>query len=208
MTCRPCCSPGRRLGLVGPSGSGKSTLAALLLRFLDPVSRDGHPTAAWTCATWPSTTYDASPAWSTTTRYVFATTSLAENVRLARPAGDGRRGAGAALRDARLGPWLDELPEGLDTLERRRATHQVSGGERARLAIARAILADQPVLVLDEPTAHLDTSTAQAVADDLLTASGGRSVLWITHGTVGLEAMDHVVRLVGEPDGERVSRVP
>ena len=137
--------------------------------------------------------------------YVFAST-LAENVRLARPAAEDAEVA-AALRAAQLGPWLDLLPDGLLTLVGE-GHHQVSGGERARLGIARAILADQPILVLDEPTAHLDTSTAQAVADDLLTASGGRSVLWITHGTVGLEAMDHVIRLVGEPHGERVSRVP
>ena len=137
--------------------------------------------------------------------YVFAST-LAENVRLARPAAEDAE-VSAALRAAQLGPWLDGLPDGLLTLVGENH-HQVSGGERARLGIARAILADQPILVLDEPTAHLDTSTAQAVADDLLTASGGRSLLWITHGTVGLEAMDQVIRLIGEPDQERVSRVP
>ena len=197
-------SSGRRLGLVGPSGSGKSTVAALLIRFLDP--RQGALVLAGVDLRDLALDdvrrevglVDDDP-------YVFAST-LAENVRLARPAAEDAEVA-AALRAAQLGPWLDLLPDGLHTLVGE-GHHQVSGGERARLGIARAILADQPVLVLDEPTAHLDTSTAQAVADDLLTASGGRSVLWITHGTVGLEAMDHVVRLVGEPHGERVSRVP
>jgi ATP-binding cassette subfamily C protein CydCD len=73
----------------------------------------------------------------------------------------------------------------------------VSGGERARLALARSLLADPPVLVLDEPTAHLDGPTARVVADQLLGAAtrAGRSVVWITHGTVGLDDMDRVVRL-------------
>jgi ATP-binding cassette subfamily C protein CydCD len=61
--------------------------------------------------------------------------------------------------------------------------------------MARAILADLPVLVLDEPTAHLDTATAEAVAEDLLDATAGRSVVWITHGTVGLDRVDGVLEL-------------
>lgn len=63
--------------------------------------------------------------------------------------------------------------------------------------MARALLADAPVLVLDEPTAHLDAATARAVAAQMLDAAARpeRSVVWITHGTIGLEAMDRVVRL-------------
>ena len=71
----------------------------------------------------------------------------------------------------------------------------VSGGERARIGIARALLADQPVLVLDEPTAHLDAATAQAVTDDVVSATTGRSVVWITHGTIGLDRMDTILHL-------------
>ena len=196
-------SPGQRLGLVGPSGSGKSTVAALLIRFLDPrrgallLSGVDLRALALDDVRRDVGLVDDDP-------YVFAST-LAENVRLARPAAEDADVA-AALRAAQLGPWLDGLPDGLLTLVGE-GHHQVSGGERARLGIARAILADQPILVLDEPTAHLDTSTAQAVADDLLTASSGRSVLWITHGTVGLEAMDQVIRLIGAPDQEPVSQI-
>jgi ATP-binding cassette subfamily C protein CydCD len=72
---------------------------------------------------------------------------------------------------------------------------QVSGGERARLGLARALLADQPVLVLDEPVAHLDRATAEDVARDLLDAAGTRTVVWVSHSDIGLGRMDRIVDL-------------
>jgi ATP-binding cassette subfamily C protein CydCD len=190
-------APGTRLGVVGPSGSGKSTLAALLMRFLDPVSGrvdlDGAPM--------PSLSLDVvrrRVGLVADDPHVFASTVL-ENVRLARPTATAAD-VEQALRSVHLGPWLDRLPEGLDTLLGD-GHAQVSGGERARLGMARAVLADCPVLVLDEPTAHLDSSTASAVADDLLGSTAERSVVWITHGTVGLDRVDQVLDLgrVREP---------
>ena len=184
-------APGERVAVTGPSGSGKSTLAALLLRFLDPAEGqvllgdcpardlsldevrrvvglvDDHP-------------------------HVFATT-LVENVRLARPDATDAE-VERALRRARLGDWLDSLPDGLHTwLGDGHAA--VSGGERARIGIARSLLADQPVLVLDEPAAHLDHATAQQLATEVLAADDGRSVVWITHAMVGIELADRVVEL-------------
>ncbi|MEO5709817.1 MAG: thiol reductant ABC exporter subunit CydD [Nocardioidaceae bacterium] len=182
---------GSRIGVVGPSGSGKSTLAAQLVRFVDPTSGrvalddtdlralaldDVHRTVGL---------LDDDP-------YVFST-SVLENVRLARP-GATRSEVASALREVSLGPWLDTLPDGLDSLVGD-GHDAVSGGERARLGLARTLLADHPVLVLDEPTAHLDTSTAHEVARDVLRATEGRTVVWITHDTVGLVAMDRVVDL-------------
>lgn len=184
-------TPGRRLGVVGPSGSGKSTLAALLLRFVDPrvgeVTTGGVPLPALLLDDVRRRVglVDDDP-------HVFATT-VVENVRLARPDASDEEVA-TALRQACLGPWLDALPDGLDTwLGDGHAG--LSGGERARLALARSLLADQPVLVLDEPTAHLDAGTARDVAAEVLAATTGRSVVWITHGTVGLEQMDDVLDL-------------
>jgi ATP-binding cassette subfamily C protein CydCD len=184
-------SPGSRIGVVGPSGSGKSTLAAVMMRFLDPVSGamsiGGVPARAMLLDDVRSRVglVDDDP-------HVFASTVL-ENVRLARPNATAPE-VERALRSVHLGPWLDGLPEGLDTLLGDGHAH-VSGGERARVGMARAVLADLPVLVLDEPTAHLDAGTAEAVAADLLDATSGRSVVWITHTTVGLDRVDRVLDL-------------
>ena len=193
---------GSRLGVVGPSGSGKSTLAAVLLRFLDPHFGSVRlgPTdlreLALDDVRRTVGLVDDDP-------HVFAST-LRENLRLARPDATTDEIV-RALRAAQLGPWFDALPRGLDTWLGEGHAH-VSGGERARIALARAVLAGAPVLVLDEPTAHLDTATATAVTADLLdtATAAGRTVVWVTHGTVGLDRMDRVLDLgagVGTPSG-------
>lgn len=192
--------PGARLGVVGPSGSGKSTLAAVLLRFIDPLS------GAVTLAEVPLDRLRLDDVRRTVglvddDPHVFAST-LRENLRLARPEATDADLA-RALAACSLGDWLAGLPAGLDTRLGEGAAH-VSGGERARLGLARAVLADQPVLVLDEPTAHLDTATASAVAEDLLGAED-RTVVWITHGTVGLDRMDVVVDLADQTSGSSLA---
>ncbi|MGZ5420909.1 MAG: thiol reductant ABC exporter subunit CydD [Aeromicrobium sp.] len=179
---------GARIGVVGPSGCGKSTLAAVLLRFLDPtsgtVSLEGVQLNELALADVRRTVglVDDDP-------HIFGS-NLRENLRLAGPSATDEELL-EALRSAALEPWLAALPQGLDTPLGDGAA-QVSGGERARIGLARALLADQPVLVLDEPTAHLDSATAAAVTDDLL-ATQGRTIVWITHGTVGLDRMDSVL---------------
>ncbi len=183
-------APGARLGVVGPSGCGKSTLAAVLLRFLDPlagvVDLDGTDLRSLALADVRSRVglVDDDP-------HVFGST-LRENLRLARPDADDATLVDA-LRRASLDTWAAALPDGLDTRLGDGGAH-VSGGERARIGLARAVLADHAVLVLDEPTAHLDAATAEAVTEDLLRGTG-RSVVWITHGTVGLDRMDQVLDL-------------
>jgi ATP-binding cassette subfamily C protein CydCD len=72
---------------------------------------------------------------------------------------------------------------------------RLSGGQRQRLVVARALLADAPVLVLDEPTAQLDPDTAEALVTDVLAAVDGRSVLLVTHRPEGLDLVDEVVSL-------------
>lgn len=182
---------GRRLAVVGPSGSGKSTLAALLVRFIDPrsgVVRLGDrplPSAALADVRARVGIVDDSP-------YVFAT-SLAQNLRIAR-----RDATDADLIDVLssvgMGAWFGGLPHGLNSMIGE-GNLGLSGGERARLAVARALLADHPVLVLDEPTAHLDSATAERTVEAVLAATPGRSLVWITHTELGLDRMDEVFDL-------------
>ena len=180
---------GRRVAVVGASGAGKSTLAAVLLRFVDltagryciggcdarAVAGDDVRRVVGLCA------QDA---------HVFDS-NVRENLRLARPGCDD-----AALRDAlhraRLLDWVDGLPEGLDTDLGERGI-RMSAGERQRLALARALLADFPVLVLDEPTANLDPPTAAALTNDILAATEGRSMLLITHRLTELAHVDEII---------------
>ncbi|MFC9620508.1 thiol reductant ABC exporter subunit CydD [Streptomyces sp. NPDC056930] len=182
---------GRRIAVVGPSGSGKTTLAQVLLRFLD--ARAG---------TYRIGGVDASALEGDTVRqfvglcaqdaHIFDS-SIRENLRLARTgATDGE--LRAALDRARLLDWAEALPDGLDTLVGEHGA-RLSGGQRQRLALARAILADFPVLVLDEPAEHLDLATADALTADLLAATRGRTTVLITHRLQGLEAVDEVVVL-------------
>ena len=182
---------GRRLGITGASGSGKSTLAAVLLRLLDPrlgtVSLGGVDATAV-----PGDVWRRAVALVGEHDHVFATT-LRENLRFAAPdAGDAD--LLAVLARVRLGPWFAGLPDGLDTWL---GTGSVSGGERRRLAAARALLVDPAVLVLDEPTEGLDPATARALVADLLDASTGRSVVLLAHRGEGLDLVDEVRHLAG-----------
>ena len=86
------------------------------------------------------------------------------------------------------------LPDGLDTMVGEHGA-RLSGGQRQRLALARALLADFPVLVLDEPAEHLDLATADALTTDLLAATEGRTTVLITHRLTGLDAVDEVLVL-------------
>jgi ATP-binding cassette, subfamily C, bacterial CydCD len=163
--------------LTGPSGAGKSTTIAAVLRNLDP--RAGRITMdATDTRTAEPDDVRAQLAWCGADTHLFDST-LRENLLLARP-GAGEDDVRAVLRRARLGPWLDSLPDGLDTWVGAHGT-AVSGGERQRIGVARALLADRPFLLLDEPTAHLDGHTATELAADLRTLTADRAALIVTH---------------------------
>ncbi|MFB7779950.1 thiol reductant ABC exporter subunit CydD [Streptomyces bauhiniae] len=182
---------GRRIAVVGPSGSGKTTLAQVLLRFLDPGS------GTYTLAGVAADQMDGDEVrrlvgLCAQDAHLFDST-VRENLLLAR-----KDATEAELRDvlvrARLLDWVDGLPDGLDTHVGEHGA-RLSGGQRQRLALARALLADFPVLVLDEPAEHLDLPTADALTDDLLAATEGRTTLLITHRLAGLAAVDEVLVL-------------
>ena len=168
---------GTRLAITGPSGSGKSSVVAALMRTLDPAAgavladgRDVRDLAA-------DTVRDGI-AWCGAATHLFDNT-LRANLLLAAPAATDDALV-VALERAQLGGWLAALPDGLDTAVGEHGG-AVSGGERQRIGVARALLADRPVTVLDEPTAHLDAFTADALADELLDLTRGRTALIVTH---------------------------
>jgi ATP-binding cassette subfamily C protein CydC len=183
--------PGRRVALIGPSGAGKSTAAAVLLRFRDPcggtVRLDGADLASY-AADDVRTVIGGCPQ----DPHIFDA-AIRDNLRLARPHASDAELAAAAAR-ARLLPWIESLPRGWDTAVGAHGA-AMSGGERQRLALARALLADPAVLILDEPTAHLDPEARAALTADLLTLTAGRSTLFITHELTGLDQVDEIIVL-------------
>jgi ATP-binding cassette, subfamily C, bacterial CydC len=184
--------PGRRVALVGPSGAGKTTVVNLLLRFLDP--EEGRVTLAGRdLREYRQEDVRRTFALAGQEAHVFDST-IRENLRLARPAASENE-LYDVLDRVRLAEWVAGLPEGIDTRVGEEGT-ELSGGQRQRVVLARALLADAPVLVLDEPTAHLDPATAEALMDDVLGAAEERTVLLITHRQEGLARMDEVHTLV------------
>jgi ATP-binding cassette subfamily C protein CydCD len=168
---------GTRLAITGPSGSGKSSVVAALMRILDPsagtVLADGRDVLDLACDT-----VRRGIAWCGAAAHLFDNT-LRANLLLASPAATDDDLV-AALERAQLGGWLATLPAGLDTPigEHGKA---VSGGERQRIGVTRALLADRPITILDEPTAHLDPDTADALAAELLDLTRGQTALIVTH---------------------------
>jgi len=177
--------------IVGPSGAGKSTLADLLVRLYDPehgiIRLDGRDLRELRLADVRRQVMllDQAP-------YLFRAT-VRENIAYARPEATHDQIV-AAARAASIHGHIESLPEGYETVIGERG-QTFSAGERQRLALARAILADPKVLVLDEPTSALDDENERAIADTLSTALAGRTAVVITHRASLSRIAHQVVRL-------------
>jgi ATP-binding cassette, subfamily B, bacterial len=170
-------APGTICAILGPSGAGKSTLADLLVRFYDPesgaVRLDGRDLRDLPLA-------DVRHAIKLLDQhpYLFHA-SVRENIAYGRPDASDEEIARAA-QAAAIHERILALPEGYQTIIAERG-QTLSAGERQRIALARALLADPPVLVLDEPTSALDEANERAIADTFVRIAKGRTAIVITH---------------------------
>ena len=185
--------PGTKVALVGETGSGKTTVGYLAARLYEPsageVRIDGHDLRDLTFGS----LRDAIGVVSQET-YLFHG-SVRENLLFARPGATDEE-LEAAAQAARIHDHLMSLPDGYNTVVGERG-YRFSGGEKQRLAIARAILRDPPVLVLDEATSALDVETERAVQDALDRLSEGRTTLVIAHRLSTIRDADQILVLDG-----------
>jgi thiol reductant ABC exporter CydD subunit len=188
--------PGEHVALVGPSGAGKSTVLSLLLGFLSPdagtIEVGGVDLAAVDPAAWRRHV-----AWVPQRPHLF-TGTLADNLRLGDPGADDgalRR----ALAATGLAETAGELPLGLETPIGEGGL-DLSAGERQRLAIARAVLRDAPLVLLDEPVAHQDATTEAELRLALAPWMDGRTVLVAAHRPALVDRIDRVVVLAPPDD--------
>ena len=184
---------GETVALVGPSGSGKTTLVNLLPRFLEPnngtLLLDGKPVAEWNVKAlrrqFAMVSQDV----------VLFNDTVAANVSLgAGGASDDRERIRAALAGANLLDFAESLPNGIDTVVGHNAS-EFSGGQRQRLAIARAIFKDAPILILDEATSALDSESERLVQQALGRLMKGRTSIVVAHRLSTIERADRIVVL-------------
>ncbi|MCH8994054.1 MAG: ABC transporter ATP-binding protein [Chloroflexi bacterium] len=181
--------PGRRLALVGPTGAGKSTLAKLMMRFYDPTSGrvllDGQDLRRLTLADLRQTVIMVPQEG-----FLFSGT-IRENILFGKPEASDDELV-AACRALGMHDFIDSLPEGYDTSVSYRGS-RLSAGEKQLVSIARAFLADPPVLILDEATSSLDPGTEALVEHAMRQALGGRTSVVIAHRLSTAEQAERVL---------------
>jgi len=182
---------GKHIALIGPSGAGKTTLANLLLRFWEyqqgSICLGNHELHLYS-----QDEIRKRIAIISQNTYLFSAT-IKDNLLIAKPRAT-NDDIIQAVRQAQLLDFIQSLPAGYNTWIGEHGL-RLSAGERQRLAIARALLKDSPLLILDEPTANLDPVTELAVLNSIQALSQGRSTITITQRMVGLEAMDEIIVL-------------
>ena len=178
---------GKRIAVIGRSGAGKSTLLKLIQGVIAAqdgiVFYNGKNACVQTDSSAIISVLNQNP-------HLFDTT-LRNNLLLGSDEA-GEKELNEAIKLAQLDELVNKLPEGLDTFMQETG-QRFSGGERQRVALARILLKDTPVVILDEPNASLDPRTEKELLQTIFTALDGKSVIWITHHLVGVEQMDEIL---------------
>ena len=189
---------GERAALIGPSGAGKSSLAALLLKAASP--KEGQILLGGTdISTLRDRDLRSQIAWLSQASHLFDDT-VRGNLLLGRE-DIPDEALWTALEQARIADVVRSLPDGLATWIGEGGS-KLSGGQGRRIALARVLLSDAPILVLDEPATGLDADTERAFLETLNNATEGRSILLIAHRLTGVEKLDRIWRL---EDGQVIS---
>ncbi len=182
---------GERVGLVGHSGSGKTTITRLLLRLVDiqegSITIDGQDISRL-----KQESLRKNIAYVPQEPLLFHR-SIAENISYGKPEA-GLEEIKEAAKKAYALEFIEALPQGFDTVTGERGV-KLSGGQRQRIAIARAILADAPILVLDEATSALDSESEQAIQKALITLMSGRTSIVVAHRLSTVSSLDRIVLL-------------
>lgn len=178
---------GKRIAVIGRSGAGKSTLLKLIQGAIavqdGKVLYNGKTAGVQTDSSAIISVLNQNP-------HLFDTT-LRNNLLLGSEDA-GEKELNEAIKLAQLDELVNKLPEGLDTFMQETG-QRFSGGEKQRVALARILLKDTPVVILDEPNASLDPRTEKELLQTIFTALDGKTVIWITHHLVGVEKMDEIL---------------
>lgn len=179
---------GSKVAILGRSGAGKSTLLKLIAGALEPTA------GSIMINQQPMQSAYLSKAVSVLNQkpHLFSTT-IANNIKIGRNTASHQEVERVA-EQAQLSSLIASLPDGMAT-QMLEMGHRFSGGERQRVAFARVLLQDAPIIIVDEATVGLDPINEMELLDTMLTATEGKTVLWITHHLAGVEAMDQIIFL-------------
>lgn len=179
---------GKKIAILGKSGAGKSTLIQLLLGARTPTS--GTITINdWRPEDYGEQIYEMVSVLNQKP-YLFAT-SVKNNIRLGNQAATDEE-IKEVIKKVKLDQYIHSLPRGLNT-QMEETGQRFSGGERQRIALARILLKNTPIVILDEPTVGLDPYTERYLLDTIFSALQDKTVIWVTHHLIGIEKMDEVL---------------
>lgn len=179
---------GKKVAILGRSGTGKSTLLKLLAGGLTPV----NGTITINGKEMHSGLLSKAVSVLNQKPHLFSTT-IENNIRISRPNATDEE-VRIAADQAQLGSLIDSLPEGIHT-HMQEMGNRFSGGERQRIAFARVLLQNTPIILVDEATIGLDPKTERELIKTMLAATEGKTIIWVTHHLAGVEDMDEVIFL-------------